>query len=266
MDDPTLKIWILQSQQDIDGLAEALTHPNAEMRRRAAVALRVLDARSCVGFLETSLDAEENPRVRMALAAALETLAAPQETTPSTRKPPQTRLERLMAYVVDGPEESAIQAATALGKIGDKSTVPALISTFRNIQRPARVRLATAEALLKMRSAPAEATLLAALRSSKPASRRKAAAILGQLSADWAVWPLGRALYDPNDEVTRMARAALRRIATPEAREILKAVQPSIVDTARLDKSTVSEELRRNGQSSNRQTARAGGTQSLKKP
>ena len=81
----------------------------------------------------------------------------------------------------------------------------------------ARVRLAVAEALIKLQSAPAEITLLAALRNERWMIRRNAAAVLGQIQADWAVEPLIQSLRDPIEAVRRVARAALERIGTAEA-------------------------------------------------
>jgi len=83
------------------------------------------------------------------------------------------------------------------------------------------VRLAVAEALLKLESAPVEVALLAALRHSDWKIRRNGAAILGQLKAAWAVEPLAKAVRDPHPTVRRTAYAALKHIGTPEARKAL---------------------------------------------
>ena len=88
---------------------------------------------------------------------------------------------------------------------------------FRNPLVPTKARLAAAEALLKLESAPAVVTLLGALRRDDWQIRRNAAAVLGQLQASWAVEPLIGALNDAMPIVRKTAAAALRRIGTPDA-------------------------------------------------
>jgi hypothetical protein len=123
----------------------------------------------------------------------------------------------LIARLSANHTEQAVRAAQELGDSREKLTVEALMLTFNNRKLAARVRLAVAEALLKLQSATAEISLLAALRSEKWMVRRNAAAVLGQLESDWAVEPLIKALHDPIEAVRRVARAALERIANPEA-------------------------------------------------
>jgi HEAT repeat protein len=213
-------IWLMQTQRNIPGLLQALRHENPDIRRRAATSLRIVGDESAVDDLRLRLDKESNPQVRAALIAALDHLSPRKIETDRLRLPvrePQTRVERLIEHLMSNRSEASIQAAHALGELDDKIAVPPLIAVFRNRSQPAPVRLAAAEALLKLNSAPAEATLLAALRSEKWVLRRNGAAILGQLQADWAIEPLGRALYDDNKAVAKTARAALRHIGTLEA-------------------------------------------------
>src|SRR5258706_15088257 len=113
--------------------------------------------------------------------------------------------------------EDIITACRALGKIGDRRAVESLVTVFRSPLLPSNVRLAAAEALLELESAPAVVTLLGALRRDNWQVRRNAAAVLGQLQAAWATDPLIKALDDQNVTVRRTAAAALRRINTPEA-------------------------------------------------
>ncbi|MEZ4671045.1 MAG: HEAT repeat domain-containing protein [Anaerolineae bacterium] len=102
--------------------------------------------------------------------------------------------------------------------------VEALMVTFNNRNLSARVRLAAAEALIRLQSPTADIALLAALRSERWSVRRSAAAVLGQMDADWAVEPLIKALQDPYEVVRRTARAALEHIGTPEAIHAIEAV------------------------------------------
>jgi hypothetical protein len=105
--------------------------------------------------------------------------------------------------------------------MGDKLAVEPLVLLFNDARMSIQVRLAVAEALLKLESAPVEVALLANLRHSDWRIRRNGAAILGQLKATWAIQPLARALRDSNKHVRRTARAALKHIGTPEARKAL---------------------------------------------
>lgn len=239
-------IWFMQTEGDWRGLVKALNHSDADIRRRAAVALRVIDAKESVDAIRKALEKEANPQVRVVLVAALDHLApqdAPSESKETKR--PQSRVERLIDHLTSGKPDTAVQAAQALGDLKDKIAVPPLIAVFRNRRQPASVRLAAAEALLEMNSAPAEVTLLAALRGEKWHLRRNGAAILGQLQADWAVEPLATALHDPNELVAKTARAALRRIGTPEARQALITAKKSIIDTSQLEESKFAARVER---------------------
>ena len=210
----------------------ALKHRDPQIRKRAATALRIVGARAAVKPLKAALDVEVNVDTRMAIAAALEHLLPISSKKVAPQRKPQSRVERLVQHLTGLQPDLAIQAARALEEMKDRTAVPALVVVFRNRRQPAAVRLAAAEALLAMNSAPAEATLLAALRNEKWYLRRNGAAILGRLEAEWAVQPLAHALYDPNELVARTAQAALRRIATPEAQAALDRAKHAMIDTA----------------------------------
>src|SRR5690606_35402113 len=99
-----------------------------------------------------------------------------------------------------------------------------LVMLFNDSGKPNNVRLAAAEALLRLESAPVEASLLGALRSPKWEIRRKAAGVLGQIKAEWAILPVHRSIVnDKHEAVRRTARAALKHIGTPQALAALKA-------------------------------------------
>jgi hypothetical protein len=127
--------------------------------------------------------------------------------------------------------EDLLIACQALAVIGDRQAAEPLVMVFRNPMLSNKARLAAAEALLKLESAPAVVTLLGALRRDDWQVRRNAAAVLGQLQATWAAEPLIKALDDQNPVVRRTAAAALRRIGTPEA---VKAAQAFEIVQARL--------------------------------
>ena len=111
----------------------------------------------------------------------------------------------------------------------DKTAVEPLVVLFNDPRTPTRIRLAVAEALLKLEGAPTEVALLAALRSEDWHIRRNSAAILGQIRATWAIEPLARAaLRDKRNVVRRTARAALRYIGTPQALKALKTIRTAM--------------------------------------
>jgi len=224
----------MQTERDVNGLIAALKHTDPLIRRRAAAALRVVGDPGAVSALKLILSDEQDAEARIAMVAALDYLT-PQQRQPQQPPPdkrPQTRAERLLQHLTGPRPDLAKQAANALSELRDTSAVPALVTVFRNRRQPPDVRLAAAEALLAMNSAPAEVSLLAALRNDRWHFRRNAAAVLGQLKAEWAVGPLARALYDPNELVAKTARAALRRIGSTEARQALEDAKRAMIDTA----------------------------------
>lgn len=227
-------IWQMQNEDDTAGLAKALQHESPDIRRRAAAALRIIGKTDVIDDLKQALETEKDDKVQQAIHAAIEHLL-PQESVVPEEKTPQTRVERLIEHLMGNQPDLSIQAANALSELNDKTSIAPLITLFRNQRRDPKVRLAAAEALLKMNSAPAEVTLLAALRSEKSSLRRNGAAILGQIQAEWAVIPLAIALYDKNEVVAKTARAALRRIGTPDARKALQEAKRALLETGDLD-------------------------------
>ena len=242
----------MQTKRDVMGLTEALGHADAQIRRRAAAALRVVGLPQAVPHLRRALDKEQDTQARLAIVAALEYLGepaeTPQEPAAKTADAPdapmpiqsaqhpkkhqsdtqereaalQTRFERLLQHLMGTRPHLAIQAAEALGEMQNPRAVTPLIQTFQNPRKPAALRLAAARSLLELDSAPPSVTLLGALRSEKWHLRRNGAAILGRMQADWAVEPLKDALQDSNELVARTAQAALKNIDTPEARQALE--------------------------------------------
>lgn len=220
------ELWQMQMQRNIPGLIAALRHQNPVIRRRAAVALRALGAGEALAPITRAFEQETDPETRAHLAAAMESLqsVAAQETPPDeAANPPQTssELSRLMQQLKSETPETVIEAARQLAELNDKLAVEPLIFLFKAQNTPINVRLAVAEALLALDSAPVEVALLGALRSSEWRVRRNGAAILGKLKAEWAIQPLTKALSDTNGAVRLTAHAALRHIGTPAAREAL---------------------------------------------
>lgn len=219
MPTPTPNIWQMQSQNDADGLIEALRHSDAGVRRRAAAALRAIGAWHAVPALESALVAELDWQVHATLTAAMQYLDRDIHIEQMVKTKDFRGLSRMLN---SSRLEDVLTASAALGSIGDRRAVEPLIILFRNPLVPAKARLAAAEALLKLESAPAVVTLLGALRREDWQICRNAAAVLGQLQASWALEPLIVALTDAVPIVRKTAAAALRRIGTPDA---LTAVQ-----------------------------------------
>ncbi|MBN1564679.1 MAG: HEAT repeat domain-containing protein [Anaerolineae bacterium] len=238
MVDSRPNVWQMQSRQDIQGLIQALRYPDPEVRGRAAVALRTLDAVPAVPALKAALQDELDEQTSKYLK---ETLHILDQRTDVGLMAQSANLDGLINALKSARTETVIAAAKALGKLGNRLAVEPLIILFHNSTSPPAVRLAAAEALLELQSAPAVVTLLGALRRDSWQVRRNAAAVLGQIQAIWAVEPLAAALYDTHPVVRRTAAAALKRIGTPEAitalRSAVRGEQPTAAPSA--DEQTV---------------------------
>jgi HEAT repeat protein len=215
---PVPNIWLLQSRADIESLIAALTHHDPGTRRGAAAALRALGAWHAVPALQAALAMETDWQAHAAISAAIQYLDRDIHVEGLIRS---KDVRGLCKMLNSNRHEEIFIAAEALGTIGDRSAVEPLIMVFRNPLLPGKTRLAAAEALLKLESAPAVVTLLRALRSEDWKVRLNAAMILGQVNATWATVPLGKALEDPQPEVIRAAAESLRRFNTAEAVEVV---------------------------------------------
>lgn len=221
-------IWRLQAQFNTEGLVQALESDDPGIRRRAAAALRALGAFDAIPALQRALEGEKDTEARANIVSALAALQHEQERrigVEPDESSTTSEIDRYIAQLKSDDEENIIKAAHVLGDKGDKTAVPALVLLFNDPNISIKVRLAVAEALLKLESAPVEVALLGALRSNEWRVRRNSAAILGQLKANWAIDPLAKTLYDENELVRKTAYSALRHIGTPEAREALDAVR-----------------------------------------
>lgn len=218
VDDAT--IARLRAARDVDGLAQALLGEDPEARAQAAFALGMIGNPKAIPALEQALLQEDDEHAHAHMHAALTHLRQhARKMGLGASENVNQLIDRLHS---DTPSE-AIAAAHALGLLQDKIAVVPLFILFRNPKADHRVRLAAAEALIALDSAPAIVTLLSALRSADWQVRRNATAMLGMVRAEWAVIPLAAALDDPNEMVRRTAEAALERINTPEALAELKA-------------------------------------------
>lgn len=219
MPTPIPNIWQMQSQGDTESLIDALRHSDAGVRRRAAAALRAIGAWHAVPALENALAAENDWQAHAAISAAVQYLDRDVHIEQMVKSKDLHGLSKML----NSPHlEDVLTACEALGSIGNRRAVEPLIVLFRNPMQPTKARLAAAEALLKLESAPAVVTLLGALRRDDWQVRRNAAAVLGQLQASWAVEPLIEALNDSMPIVRKTSAAALRRIGTPQSIEAVQ--------------------------------------------
>lgn len=231
-------IWRLQAQLNTKGLVDALSSSDLGIRRRAATALRALGATTVIPDLKAALERESDPETRAAILAALEGLQQEADRqrgeaeNAGERRAISPEVARWLNQLSSGDVDQVAQAAKALGDLNDKLAVSPLIVLFNNPALDIKARLAVAEALIKLESAPVEVALLGALRSPDWKVRRNGAAILGKLQAAWAIEPLSSALHDENEIVRKTAAAALKFINTPEARDALKAAFASRTNPA----------------------------------
>jgi HEAT repeat protein len=213
-------IWQLQAQRDFKGLIDALQNDDRETRKHAASALRVLGAVEALPTLRRLLTSETDEATQKHLRAVIDSLL---QEAPEGELPVASRTRQLVARLKSGDPAVIVKAARDLSALKDKTAVEALVVIFHNQQLPGFVRLAAAEALIELESAPTVVTLLAALKSESWQIRRNGVAVLGQLRADWAVARIAERLGDENDYVRRTARAALKRIGSNEAKLALEA-------------------------------------------
>lgn len=225
-------IWESQSKMDIDGLVRGLSSDNKDIRRRAAAALKAMGSAQALPALKSAFAAEEDPQTKHSIAIAIEMLTheAQKQKETSAKNPVRSRdakVQILLRMLTLDDTDKVIKAARILGELGEKIAVSPLIMLFNDQKHSIHVRLAVAEALLKLESAPVEVALLANLRHPEWQIRRNGAAILGQLKAEWAIQPLARALKDPHPIVRRTSLAALKHIGTPESRKALVQHSPN---------------------------------------
>ena len=164
-------IWRLQAQSDTKGLINALSNDDANIRKRAAAALRALGTIEAIPTLRTILETEREPDTRAHLLAALEGLEEEEQ-----RQLPlvdddvsdetaiiDTELHRMIRQLKSNDDHDVITAAKKLGELGDKQAVEPLVAIFEDKTKSTRIRLSVAEALLILESALVEIALLGAL-------------------------------------------------------------------------------------------------------
>jgi HEAT repeat protein len=222
----------LAARRDVDGLARALTHDSAEVRRAAAVALGACcePGAAAVALLPALQD--EDHAVQSAAATSLAGLTPGPAVTAlvarlAARAPEAplvlAALGRLAAddlaratleATLTAPEPRLrAAAATALGRRGDARSVPPLLAALGDAD--ATVAAAAGEALAVVGPERSLAMLGAMLAAGPPVVRVRTAGVLGALSDARALTPLAHALADPEWSVRRAAIAAIRSLPEP---------------------------------------------------
>jgi len=209
-------IWQLQSQDNVQGILETLEDAESVVvRRRALRALRQMEAQQGLSKLRELRDQEPYPELFQLFNTVIK-LFDPSDIAPKFSE--TSYRSSLIDWLHGDDTEKAIDAAQKLGEINDKLAVEHLVMVFQDRFNTPALRLAAAESLIKLNSAPASASLLVALRKDDWQVRRNAAAILGQLQARWAVQPLIDVMrHDVNPTVRKTAAAALRVIKSTQA-------------------------------------------------
>jgi HEAT repeat protein len=221
----------LAARRDVDGLARALTHEDAEVRRAAAGALGgCAPVPAAIALLPALRDPDQ--AVRAAAAAAFSDLAGgPAAATlieRKSRRPAETPLvlAALGRLAADDTARAALEgalaapdpahraaAAQALGRRGDARSVAPLLAALGDDD--ALVATAAGEALAAVGPERALEPLAGALAGGPPTIRVRAAGALGALGDARALTPLARALADPEWSVRRAAVAAIRSLPEP---------------------------------------------------
>lgn len=228
-------IWRLQARWTVRSLIKALKNEDSLIRKRAAASLLVLGALDAIPQIEEALKTETDDDVHLHLETAYLTLLREREER-ENNPPDQTATRPIVAKIdpetqalIDklrtGDANQIIETARIAAQQKALPVVETLVILFNRRETPLKARLAVAEALLEMASAPVEVSLLGALRSDNWQVRRKGAIILGELSAEWAIEPLMRCLSDKNVTVRQAAYHALHKIDTPASCRILEIIK-----------------------------------------
>jgi HEAT repeat protein len=212
-----------EGAESIDGLIQTLKDPAWFVRFTATQALQKLGpkAKAAVPTLVEALkpnDAVKDFRpIRCAQAAAA--LAKIDPGNKDIQGAIPLIVEKLLGYDGDGSDGARVVGAELLGDCGPAaaSALPALVKRLKD--EDGDVRVAAAQALIKIapgkHDAEALATIAGELKNPDLLVRIRAADTLGELGprAKPASGNLGASLQDPEPEVRQAAREALRKIS-----------------------------------------------------
>jgi HEAT repeat protein len=202
----------MERKRDVEGLIEALTHKDLEVRDKAQMALVRIGEPAVELLIRTLKDKTPHARAlrRAKSARALGDIGDARAVEALIRATNST-------YEFD--ELVRVNAAEALGKIGDARAVEALIEAAERSVGHLLIRTAddqaasaAARALGNIRDQKAVEPLIKAMGHYNPEVRKHAAEALGNIKDARAVKPLLEALADVDTEVNLYAKDALTKI------------------------------------------------------
>ena len=221
------------SDEELRQVVMALRHPAAEVRAAACFQLEAIaDPRTVEVLMSVLRNPREEAPVRNAAASALETIGGPTVvkkliemmreakandwlTVFSLAVLGQTAFDPLLAVLNDPRAQGRAHAATALGLIGDRRAVGALLNALQD--RDPVLRSRAAAALGRLGDERAFESLVPMLRDPKVHVRRDAMWALSELGDRRAVGLLIRALHDPSRFIRQQAAECLGELGSPLA-------------------------------------------------
>jgi HEAT repeat protein len=124
----------------------------------------------------------------------------------------QRAVEQLIDDLKYGGEIDRLNAAMALGKVGDASAVEPLIQALDDVTLPGTIRLAAVISLGEIGDVSAVKSLIQALDDADEGVRVIGAISLGKIGDKRAVNPLTQVLKDENSDLRKAAKEALEKI------------------------------------------------------
>ncbi len=203
------------------GYKDSMSDWHSQVRQAAALGLGLFDQPAGVTALIDMLNDNERPEVRGSVTTALATLRSPHS------------FKAMVSNLSFAPFENTEKLwrrqegiTIALGQRGDRAAVPYLLP-LASSPYP-EVRIALAEALVRLGETERGDALIPLLRDRSPEVRHAAAQALGMLGIQAAVVPLSAVVVDPDRRVAGAAQNALDNIkALPSATEGNKAYLPA---------------------------------------
>jgi len=188
----------LRGKGDCDGLVRLLMDRTTQVRREAALALGGLRDSRAVGVLARTLAAGEEEQSRADAARVLGLIRDPRV------------FDSLMPALHDASALVRAAAADALADLGDARATEALVKACGDSD--VTVCRAVYSALGRLCDPARVDALLVALRSDAMPVRRWAADLLCVMADDRALRALTKAAEDPDEQLSRLANHALKRL------------------------------------------------------
>lgn len=221
------------ADEDLRKVVMALRHPSAEARTAACVRLaEIADPRTVDVLGGVLRNPQEDPQVRSVAAGALEAIGGPAAINKLIEVMRDARVTDwlavfslaalsaesfapLLAVLTDAQATGRAHAALALGLIGDRRAVGALLNALQD--RDPVLRSRAAAALGRIGEVSTFDNLVLALRDPKVHVRRDVMWALSELGDRRAVGLLIRALRDPSRFIRLQAAECLSELGSPQA-------------------------------------------------